>query len=260
MLTYLVQVYDSRLFWLSLAVHDIRRRYRRSLLGMTWAMIQPVLLALILCLVFGQAFQVGTWQYFLYVMTGLCFWNFVRHSVSGGCQSIRSAEMYIQQHRVPLAIYPLRFTLVGGFHFAVAILPLTAVCWLTGGPPAAGAVISLVGAIILLLIFGWSMASIFGVTNVFLPDTQHFTQVFLNLLFYATPIIWLPEMVRQRSFAWIVDYNPLAAFAELIRAPLLDGGSPSSAALGLAAGLTAVAAVLAVLILAWCERRIIMRL
>jgi len=258
MITYLGAVYDNRLFWTSLAMHDIRRRYRRSILGMAWAMLQPLLLALVISLVLGRALHTGSCDYFLYVLTGLCFWHFLTHVVSAGCQSIRSAEAYILQHHVPMAVYPLRFAIVGAFHFVMAMIPAVILTMRHGSPqPEALLVVPL--AFLLLVIFGWSMATIFGITNLYFPDTQHFCQVGLTILFYSTPIIWQAEMLRARGLGWLIDYNPLAAFVDLFRSPLLHGTVPSTQAMLLVLITIGVSLLVAALLLATCERKIIFR-
>ena len=259
MIAYCRSVFRSRFFWLSLTVHDIRKRYRWSVLGMAWAIVQPLTLALVISVVFTRAFQVGSGGYFLHVLSGLCFWNFVTHVIGGGCASISSAETYILQHRTPLAIYPLRCTLVGGFHFLVAMLPVFALAVARGLPCVEAAVVFPL-AVVLLFVFGWSMATICGIVNIYLRDTHHACQVLLTVLFYATPIVWRPEMVRSRRLGWIVDYNPLAAFVDLVRAPLIEGVVPSLNVILVVLAMVTAAFLLAAWLLAKCERRIVFSL
>jgi lipopolysaccharide transport system permease protein len=258
MVAYLAAVYDCRLFWLSLAAHDIGKRYRQSTLGVGWAMLQPFLLALVISGLLKRALQGGSTDYFLYVLVGLCFWNYLTFVISAGCQSICSAEYYILQHRVPMAIYPLRFTLVGAFHLLIALVPAYAMS-LRNGVPGIGTVLSMPLVFAVLLIFGWAMATVFGIANLYFPDTQHLCQVFLRILFYATPIIWQPAMLKGHKLSWIVEYNPLAAMVDAIRGPLLGDGLPSTAAMLLALATTVASIALAAFLLAKCERKIVFR-
>lgn len=259
MLAYCRSVVDSRFFWLSLAMHDIRKRYRRSILGAAWAILHPVFLALVISFVFSRAFQLGSRDYFLYVLTGLCYWNFLTYVLNEGCQSIRSGEIYIMEHRLPMAIYPLRWALVAAFHFLMAMIPVF-VLSLSTGVPSLGGLLSVPLTYLLLLVFGWSLATICGIANVYFPDTQHFSQAGTPVLFYSTPIIWRPEMLRDRGLSWIVDYNPLAAFVDLIRKPLLEGTLSSPATMFVVVATVAACFLLAVLLLARCERKIVFRL
>ena len=212
----------SRFFWLSLVVHDVRRRYRSSTAGMAWAVVQPALLALVISTVVSRAFGIASPDYYLHVLSGLCLWGYMTHVITGGCQSIRSAEAYMRQHRIPVAVYPLRHTLVGAYHFAMAMVPVLVLSTFVGRLNT-DALLVLPMAFVVLFVFGWAMATICGIVNIFLPDTQHFLLVIMQAAFYCTPIIWRAEMLRATSYGWIVDCNPLAAFAEIIRAPLLPG-------------------------------------
>jgi lipopolysaccharide transport system permease protein len=258
MIAYLAAVYDCRLFWLSLVTHDIARLYRRSTLGLGWAMVQPLLLALVITALLRRALEGGSSDYFLYVLTGLCFWNYLTYVVSAGCQSICSAEYYILQHRVPMAIYPLRYALVGGFHLLIALIPAFALS-LRNGVPGVDAVLSIPLVFSVLLVFGWSMATVFGIVNLYFPDTQHLCQVFLRILFYATPIIWQPAMLKGQKLSWIIHYNPLAAFVGAVRHAVVGGRLPSSGPVFLALATTVASFILASFLLAKCERRIVFR-
>jgi ABC-type polysaccharide/polyol phosphate export permease len=77
------------------------------------------------------------------------------------------------------------------------------------------------------------------------------------MLFYLTPVIYPAEMLQQRGLGWLVDYNPLACFLELLRAPLLENRAPSAASFGIAALTVAAAASAAFVMLARLQRRIV---
>ncbi len=260
MIGYLAAVWNCRLFWLSLAKLDLRKRYRRSALGLGWALVQPVLTACVLCVIFSGAFKVGFREHFPFVLSGLCFWNFFTTAVNQGCGCIYWSETYIRQHRAPMAIYPLRIVLPAAFHFLVAIVPVLVLVWMLTGVGSLTALLSLPLTFALLLVFGWSVVTICGLVNVYFPDTQQLCDVSLQILFYGTPIIYRPEMLHGRGLGWLVDYNPLAAFIELVRTPVLQGVPPSSAAFVFVAGIVVVVFLLAVLTLATLERRVIFQL
>ncbi|MHC4178115.1 MAG: ABC transporter permease [Planctomycetota bacterium] len=259
MIAYCRSVFRSRFFWLSLAAHDIRKRYLWSVLGVAWAIVQPLTLALVISVVFTRAFQVGSNGYFLHVLSGLCFWSFVTYVIGVGCVSISSAETYILQHRAPLAIYPMRCALVGGFHFLMAMLPVFVLAAARGLPCVEAAVVFPL-AVVLMFVFGWSMATVCGIANIYLRDTHHACQVLLTVLFYATPIVWRSEMVRTRRLGWVVDYNPLAAFVDLVRAPLVEGVVPPPDVILVVLATVATVFLLAVWLLATCERKIVFSL
>jgi lipopolysaccharide transport system permease protein len=112
----------------------------------------------------------------------------------------------------------------------------------------------------LLFLLGWALAVLAGCANVCFQDTQHLCDVAFKILFYATPIIYEAQVLQSNRLAWLVRYNPLVPFLELIREPVLKGQAPPLATYA-AAGATVLAAVgVAALALARFERRLIFHL
>jgi lipopolysaccharide transport system permease protein len=175
-----------------------------------------------------------------------------------GCHCFFQGEAYIRQHPAPLAIYPLRTTLGAGFHFLLGFGIAVVLVWCFNGLGNLPALLSLLPTFVLLFILGWSLAVCMGVANVMFQDSQHLIEVAMQVLFYVTPIMYKPEMLLQRRLvAWFVRLNPLAAFLELIRRPLLEGQLPSFWAVGMASLATLLAAGMAALALKRFEKRMI---
>ena len=120
MYTYASQVWNVRHFWLSLVRMDLRTRYRRSVLGIGWSLLQPLAMTAVLCLVFSQIVGITVKDYVPHLLTGLVCWNFLVGCALQGCQSFFQGESYIRQCPLPLAIYPLRTTIGACFHFIMA--------------------------------------------------------------------------------------------------------------------------------------------
>ena len=111
MTAYLADLWRLRHFWMALVRNDLRSRYRRSLLGLGWSLLQPIAMTVVLCAVFAGVFNFSLQKYAPYLLSGLTFWGFVSAAAIGGCHCFVQGEAYIRQHRAPLAIYPLRTTL-----------------------------------------------------------------------------------------------------------------------------------------------------
>ena len=219
MKNYLLSVWKLRYFWLALVRIDLRNRYRRSMIGMGWSLLQPIAMATVICFVFKNLFNADVATFGPYLLAGLTMWNFISASVIGGCQSFFQNESYIRQQPAPLAIYPLRAALGGAVHLLLGLIVFVAVTRVMHGPVNLCTLPALLPGIALLFIFGWSLAILAGVMNVLFQDTQHLVEVLLQILFYSTPIIYPAEMLRERGAGWIIDANPLASFLELIRRP-----------------------------------------
>src|SRR5260370_37810360 len=85
MYDYFRAVWRCRYFWLSLVRVDLRSRYRGSIIGMGWSLLNPIAMTAILCVVFSTILKQDLAEYAPYVMTGLTFWQFVVNVATEGC-------------------------------------------------------------------------------------------------------------------------------------------------------------------------------
>jgi lipopolysaccharide transport system permease protein len=255
---YFSEIWRLRYFWMALVRIDLRKRYRRSALGMGWSLLHPIAMTTVLCVFFSKLWGLSIRDFGPYVLTGMTFWGFVTATVVRGCQSFVQGESYIRQHPAPMAIYPLRTTLSAGFHFLLGFGIALALVWSLRGFGNVPALVCLVPAFILLFIIGWSVTICMGAANVLFHDAQHLTEILMQMLFYMTPIMYHREMLHNRKYVSLVlDLNPLTSLLELLRAPLLDGRMPSTWAVGMSIGTAALAAIAAMLTLRFLEKRLI---
>jgi ABC-type polysaccharide/polyol phosphate export permease len=257
MTEYLNSIWRCRFFWLSLVRMDLRTRYRRSVLGMGWSLLHPIAMTAILCTMFHKILGVDILEYGPFLLAGLACWNYILSVTLQGCQCLFQGESYIRQYPAPLAIYPLRTTLGCAIHFLLALGVVVVLSWYLHGFGNLPALLTLVPAVLLLFVFGWSLAVLAGFANVYFQDTQHLAEVGFQLLFYATPIIYTEQVLREHSMAWLLQCNPLVAFMQLIREPILQGRPPSPATFAAAVTIVFVAAASAVGMLVRQQRRII---
>jgi ABC-type polysaccharide/polyol phosphate export permease len=243
--TYLGSIWKFRYFWLSLVRMDLRTRYRRSVLGLGWSLLQPLTMTCVLCVVFQQWSKLPIQEYAPHVLTGLVCWNFILASAVVGCQCFFQGESYIRQCPLPLAIYPLRTVIGALFHFSMGLVVLVAAVGLLRGFPNPVALLSLLPTLAILFMLGWSLAVLCGSTNVYFQDTQHLAEVCFQILFYVTPIIWRIEDLKEHNWRWLLNSNPVVPFMSLVRKPLLYGAVPTwgeyLTAGAIAAGLFALA-------------------
>lgn len=260
MRAYLGEVWRSRHFWLSLVHMDLQNRYRRSVLGIGWSLLHPLATTLVICLVFHQIFHMDVRTFAPFLMAGLACWSYIVGVTLQGCQSFIQAESYIRQHPLPMAIYPLRTTLGSMIHLLFALGVVLTLAWTLKGFGNLAALVSLVPNLLLLFVFGWSLAVIMGFVNVVFRDMQHILEIAFQILFYLTPVMYPADVLRNSNMGWLALLNPLAAFLKLVREPILEG-RPASLRCYLAAGLTtALLATTAVCLLRSLQRRVILYL
>jgi ABC-type polysaccharide/polyol phosphate export permease len=260
MKNYLSAVWRCRYFWWSLVKMDLRTRYRRSILGMGWSLLHPIAMTAVLCLVFHKVFHADIREYGPFLLAGLATWNYIVTVSIQGCQCFFQGESYIRQHPAPLAVYPLRTALGGTVHFLIALVVVLVLTWGLKGFGNLSCLVCLLPALLLLFTFCWSLAVLAGSANVLFQDTQHLTEIGFQILFYATPVMYPAAQLRNTGLQWLLYYNPLVPFLELIRKPVLEAQFPSAATFGIAATCALVALTGASLTLARLQRRLIFHL
>lgn len=254
---YVAAVWRCRYFWMSLVKMDLRTRYRRSILGLGWSLLHPIAMTAVLCTVFHGLFALPVADYGPFLLSGLTLWGFITASVSQGCDCFYSGENYIRQYPAPMAIYPLRTVLGAAFHFLVAVCVVVALTWGFKGFGNVPVLVSLAPSFLLLLIFGWSVAVLSGAASVIFPDMKHLLDIGLQIMFYATPIMYPSDLMEKKGLSWLMKYNPLVAWLDLFRHPLLNGHLPTLNNWLIALGAVAVTGTAAVITLARLQRRLI---
>jgi lipopolysaccharide transport system permease protein len=253
---YFSQIWRLRYFWMALVRIDLRNRYRRSVLGVGWSLLHPILMTIVLCVFLGHMMKgQETYASFLqhyapFLLSGLIFWNFITATLNQGCHCFIQGESYIRQQPAPLAIYPLRTVLGAGVHFLAGLAVVFCIIWGVKGFGNLPTLVGIVPVMFLMFVLGWSLAILIGVANVLFQDCQHLLEVFIQVMFYVTPILYDPARIFPNSpqIVWCVNnLNPLALMVRLLRQPLLENTfpAPSTLMLGFAvAGLTTLAASL----------------
>ena len=92
MTAYLARIWRLRHFWLALVRNDLRNRYRRSIIGMGWSLLQPIAMTIVLCVVFSQLFHAELRTYAPYLLSGLTFWGFLMAVVFYGLRILDPRE------------------------------------------------------------------------------------------------------------------------------------------------------------------------
>ncbi len=122
--TYLLGIYQSRYFWVHLALSDLRAKWRRSFFGVAWSIMQPLGMTALIAMVFSRIFHQNIGDYAPYILSGMIIWDFITATLIGGSLSFVQADAYIKQYQHPLAIYTLRTALTNLMVLMMASLAL----------------------------------------------------------------------------------------------------------------------------------------
>jgi lipopolysaccharide transport system permease protein len=225
--SYLKNIWSARYFFLHLARAELRYKFRRSKLGLLWTMINPLIMTLMMSFVLGNLLNFEMKEYAPYIFSGLIVWEFMIGSVVGGSNSLIVSEPYIKQFKNPFAIFPLKTTIVNAATFLIAIQGLMLWILLTKPANLLVSILTLPFSTICLLILGWPIAILTSFTNTKYRDFSQILALFMQLLWYSSPVFFKPEMFQNVKLVALIDYNPITYILNLVRQPMLYGKFPS---------------------------------
>ena len=199
---------------------DVRQRYRRSALGPFWLTISMAIMISTMGIVFGQIFKAPLKEFLPFLTAGTILWSFMSAVISEGCTSFIAAESIIKQLSIPLFAHILRMIwrniLILGHNIVIFPLLLLAV----GKPLSLVAFISIPGFILLVINLTW-IALILGVICTRYRDLPQIVVSLIQVVFYLTPIMWMPNLLPERAGLYLLDLNPAFHLLEIVRSPLL---------------------------------------
>ncbi len=197
--------------WFGLSIfafRDLKTRYAGSYLGATWILVYPLSMALVSSVVFALVFKktVNNVPFFIYTLSGFAAWVFFVQTISSSARSLIQNRDIIVNNKVNTEI------IVGGVIVSRLVDLMITTTFLT--------VVSLVFGVLSFnpLVFAKSMTALLLATvaislmvaagNVYFRDVQALVDIFLNIIFYATPIIYPISVVPER-YLWVFRLNPL---------------------------------------------------
>lgn len=239
---YIKNIWDTRYFWLQLSLADIRSKYRRSVLGLAWALVQPLSLTLLLAFIMGNIFHAQVHEYAPFIFSGLIFWEFIVSSTVTGCSAFINATGYIKQFTHPLLIYTLRSVIPCMINLLCAFSGLIVWVLLIKSNVFGLSWLTLFISFPLLFLLAWPISSISAFIGTKFHDFSQMVLILLQAIYYISPVFFLPAMFFKAKIGFLVEYNPIFHLLNLFRAPLLEGSFPT---------LTDYTYVIAMILFAW---------
>lgn len=211
-----------------LVERDFKTKYKRSVLGVFWSFLNPILTMAVQYFVFSTIFNSDISNYPSYLLIGVVIFNFFSESCSMALTSIVGNACLIAKVYVPKYIYPVTRVISSMVNLGISIIPLVIVCIFTGVKLEKSALLALF-FLLCLIIFCMGFGLILSSAMVFFRDMQFLWGVFSMLWMYATPIFY-PESILPDNLRVFLSVNPLYHFLKNIRICILDGISPEPSA------------------------------
>lgn len=222
----------------SLVERDMKILYKRSVLGVAWTLINPLLQLAVFIFVFQVVLPVDVPKYSSFVFVGLLIWTWFQNSLLQATDVIIANRPLIRQPGFSKAILPVVIVTTGLIHFTLA-LPVLIIFLLFDGVQLQAVAFLLPILQSLQFIFTLSFAYFLAAINVIFRDTQHTLGVILQLLFYLTPIFYSIDNIPD-SYRVLYSLNPMVSIVMAYRDILIDGVQPNWQSLFLILVYTAV--------------------
>lgn len=220
----LVAVKKYRFLIRQLVGRDFKTKYKRSVLGIFWSFLNPLLMMIVQYFVFSTIFKSDVPNFAAYLIIGTVMFNFFSESCGMTLSSVLGNASLITKVYMPKYIYPLTRTMSSVLNLTISLLPLLLVCLATGVRFQKAAVLSLY-FFICLIIFCLGFGMLLATSMVFFRDTQFLWGVLSMMWMYATPIFY-PEKILPDNLKFVLQVNPLYHFLRNARMCILDGLSP----------------------------------
>ena len=204
----------------TLGWQDVKQRYRRSKIGPFWITISMSVMIASISIVFGKIFNSPMKEYLPHLAAGIIFWAFISGAINDGCLSFVEAEVMIKQLAIPLFVHILRIVWRNVLILLHNLVILPVVMLLLGVPITLHIFLILPGIALVLVNLIW-MALLLGVACTRLRDMPNIIASILQVAFYLTPIIWMPNLLPERAGTILINLNPFYHLLEIIRLPFL---------------------------------------
>ena len=207
---------------LTLTIHRIKIRYKQSLLGIAWAVLQPLLLMVVYTVIFSVVTKVphGGAPYAVFVYAALLPWTFFSTSITTASTSLVSHNNLITKVYFPREILPLTYVLAALFDFAMASVVLAVLLAIYHVPVTAGIVLVL-PLLVIAFTFALSLSLFLSAFQVRFRDIGIAMALIMQLWMFATPVVYPLSVVPQR-FLTLYSLNPMAGVVENFRQIVLE--------------------------------------
>ena len=203
---------------------DFVSRYRKSILGVLWSLLNPLLTMLVLSFVFSYLFRRSVEYFPVYLISGQLIFNFYSEATKQAMNAVISSEGIIKKIYVPKYVFPLARVISSLVNVAFSFLAFLLV-FIVIGVPFRWTLLLLPIPVLYTFIFSLGVAMLLSSMAVFFRDLKYLYGIFTLLLMYLTPIFY-PVDILPKSYIPIIGFNPLYHFVDYYRNLALYGKVP----------------------------------
>ena len=209
--------------WLFLAWQDIKKRYRRSVIGPFWITISTCCVITLMGPLYGVLLNQPVGPYVQYLAVSLIIWMFISTFINEACTTFIAAQTYILQIKLPLITHVLRVLSRGVFVLLHNLIIILVVLLIFPPESYSTIIFSFVGFVLVILNLFW-IGLLLAILCTRFRDIPLIVGNLVVAAFFLSPILWKVDMLGRKAF--LANFNPIYHFMELIRAPLF-GSMPT---------------------------------
>ena len=258
----------------NLTMREVRGKYKRSVLGQTWSLLNPIASLAIYTVVFGFVLRAqpppgepsGIDIFTLWLACALLPWNFFANTVTGGMNALLGNANLVQKVYFPRYTLIVSNMLAGLVTFGFELLVLTVIAVMCGSKVWIWIPLVIV-FVVFLALFGLGIGLMLSIANVYFRDTAQFVGIGMQVWFYATPIVYPVTLIaaqqlkweaqgRNIPLTWLYSLNPMERFVTIFRNLLYDNRLPEWGDMGYCIGAAAVSLGLGAMVFAKYQARI----
>lgn len=227
---------SGELLW-NLTLRELRGKYRRSFLGWSWSLLNPLALVVIYGFVFGVVFgssppigdPSGIDNYALYLLSGVLPWGFYNLITGLGMNAMIGNGGLVRKVAFPRETLVFAQSLFSLVQFSIEMVLLTAIMSIAGSLAWAWSPVTAF-LMVLLALFSTGIGLVLSVVAVYFRDLPYLWTIVTQVYFFVTPIIYDRALLEDRvsSFVYfLLEWNPMAVYIRAFRHTLYDGAAPS---------------------------------
>jgi ABC-2 type transport system permease protein len=220
----LSEIYRYRDLLKNLVARDLTVRYKRSIIGFLWTMVNPLVNTIVLTIVFAEVFRIPTKEFIIYYLSGSLLWNFFAQSTTLASSCLYASSAIYKKIYVPKSIFIFSIICSELLNFAFALVPLLLLLLiLRHALPLS--LLFLPVPILLIVLFTSGVALLLSACAIYFYDIMESYKLLLLPWMWLTPIIY-PLDIVPANYLPLIKLNPMYYFVECFRAPLYNGCLP----------------------------------
>lgn len=208
-----------------LIMRDIKVKYRRSVLGLLWSILNPLMMMVVITAVFQNIFRIKIENFPIYYLTGSTIFGLFSEASNSAMTSVLNASALIKKVYIPKYIFPVEKVLFAFVNFAFSLIAVVLMFIVLRFQVTWTALLFFVPALY-VLVFSIGVGLVLSATSIFFRDIIHLYSVLLMAWQYLTPIVYpydaLPDKIKQ-----IMAFNPMYYYVDYFRQVVMYGKIPS---------------------------------